>query len=231
MEATHQHQQPVIPEFIGAATEPPPWFVPFGPSTGGNGGNGNGHINGYPRPHSPIYAGIPLNTPSTPRQIYATSPTATPPAVIPPMPFAGAGPGVGLGLGAPVVPSPPRDRHVSLGFGTPHHRSVPLSGSSGSATPVSRMRDLPGVFPQDVRGILRRVPSDGSTSSHGSSYPKFGSTTYVDPPFYPPEGEEEEEEEEEEYEDEATRRNTLANANVGADVLPIPPPSFQWKRR
>jgi hypothetical protein len=232
METTQQ--QPVIPEYINAASEPPFGFIPFGPPTGhGGSSNGNGNVNGYPR--SPIYAGMPLTTSSTPRQIYAVSPTATPPTFLPPMPFAGASPG--MGMGAPVIPSPPRDRRVVPGSGTPHHRSVPLGGggggSSGSATPASRTWDLPGSYSQGggpgVGGMLRRVPSNGSMSSHGGSYPTFGSATYVEPPFYPPE--EDEEDEEDNYQDEATRRNTHANANVGAGVLPIPPPSFSKRGR
>lgn len=119
-----------------------------------------------------------------------------------------------MGFGRPVVSSPPRDRRVP-GLGTPHHRSVSLS-SGGGATPATRTRDLPASLSLGGGGPSRMVSLNGSMSS------PYAKTSSV---YYPPEGEEEEEEA-----DEATRRNTLANTNPGADVLPIPPPPFQKKR-
>jgi hypothetical protein len=186
--------QPVIPEYINAKAEPPPGFVAFAPPT-----NGNGNGNGYPRPRSPVYADMPPTTstsawssrdsaPVTPRQIYG-------------VPFSGAGPG--LGLGRPVVPSPPRDRHIS-GM---DHRSVPLGGGGG-ATPATRARDLPSSFSVGGGGggvgTMRGVPSNGSMSYMLR---------------------------EDEGEGEATRRSTFGNANADMDVLPIPPPSFQKMRQ
>ena len=194
--------QPVIPEFISVSSEPPPGFVAFAPPTGPIGGNGIG--NGYSRPRSPIYSGVPLtastsawssrdSAPVTPRQIYGA-------------PFAGTS----SELGQPVIPSPPRDGRIpGMGMGTPHHRSVLLDGSGG-ATPVTRARDLPPPFP----GTAGAGTLNGVLPPHNASY-RFSSMSYPSP------------EDEDEDEDEATRRNTLANANAGIGALPIPPPSSQ----
>jgi hypothetical protein len=216
--------EPLEPSVVIAPQEvyamPPPGFVAYtSPSNshtslGRNGGNppSSNIYSGWGGNGSPNTHNAPLGAhgPPSPGAHFADMPpshySANPPRPI----YAPTPPALSQplrGFERPVIPTT-RPSHSQT---TPRHQGGSLYGG---ATPGTYNRSLPGG-----RSVPTPPSSNGSLSSN-NSYSRFDQNTHVDGRHMydgsesPP--------------DEATLRNTLANAASAVGALPIPPPRSRY---